>query len=344
MRVLHLMGPREFQWEDEPTPQPGPGEVRLQVQAVGICASDIHTYAHGRIGDVTLESPLVLGHEASARVDALGPDVEGLIPGQLVAVDPAMPCNSCEFCLQGNPNFCKALRFFGNWPHDGALRELLNHPAELVYPVPESFTSIDTAMLEPLGVGLHALQLGHIHPGDHVAVHGCGPIGLLVIKLARLAGAGEIIAIEPIPHRRQMATEVGADIVLPLDNNQVHAVREITHGRGVDKVFEAAGENDAVRDAVEVCKPGGRVILIGIPAEDVTSFRASAARHKGLTILVVRRMKHTYPRAISLVKSGKIDFGKLVTHQFPFQQAAEAFRLVEFREDKVIKAIVKVSA
>jgi L-iditol 2-dehydrogenase len=343
MHVLRLVGPREFQWDDEPTPQPGPGEVRLRVQGVGICASDIHTYAHGRIGDTILESPIILGHEVSARIDELGSDIEGLLPGQLVAVDPAMPCHRCEFCRQGNPNFCKRLRFFGNWPHDGALREFLNHPAELVYPVPESFTSSDAVMLEPLGVGLHALRLGHIQPGDHVAVHGCGPIGLLVIKLARLAGAGEIIAIEPIAHRRQIAAEVGADYVLPLDNKQVPKAKEITHGRGVDKAFEAAGENDAVRDAVEVCKPGGRVVLIGIPTEDVTSFRASAARHKGLTILVVRRMKHTYPRAISLVKSGKIDFSKLVTHQFPFQQAADAFSLVEHREDNVIKAIVEVS-
>ena len=333
----------EYAESKSPWAEASIGEVRLQIQGVGICASDIHTYTHGRIGDVTLESPLILGHEVSASINDLGSDVEGLSPGQLVAVDPAMPCNRCEFCRQGNPNFCERLRFFGNWPNDGALRELLNHPAELVYPVPESFTSADAVMLEPLGVGLHALRLGHIQPGDHVAVHGCGPIGLLVIKLARLAGAGEISAIEPIPHRRQMATEVGADNVFPLDDNQVQAVKDITYGRGVDKVFEAAGENDAVRDAVEVCKPGGKVVLIGIPAEDVTSFRASAARHKGLTILLVRRMKHTYPRAISLLTSGKIDFSGLVTHQFPFREAADAFRLVEHREDNVIKAIVNVS-
>ena len=344
MRVLKLVGQREFRWEEKDTCTPGLGEVRLRVRSVGICGSDIHVYAHGRIGETVLKSPLILGHEFSATINELGPGVKGLSLRQLVAVDPSVPCERCEFCLQGNPNFCQSLRFLGSWPHDGALSEFLCYPAHLVHPVPEEiFTSSDAAMIEPLGVALHSLKLGHVHPGDSVAVHGCGPIGLLLIQLVRNAGAIEIIAIEPIPHRRQMALELGATHSLSVDDHQVEGVLEITKGRGVDRVFEAAGENEAVGDAIEVCKPGGRVVLIGIPVGDVTSFRASPARHKGLTIMLVRRMRHTYPRAISLVEAGKVDVRRMVTHHLPFEQTPDAFRIVENREDDVVKAVIHMS-
>jgi L-iditol 2-dehydrogenase len=344
MKSLRLIEPRTFRWDDEPTPEPGPGEVRIKVQKVGICGSDIHKYAHGRIGDVTLKSPLILGHEFAGIVDKPGPGVSGISEGQLVGVDPAVPCERCEHCYQGNPNFCTSLRFMGSWPDDGALREFLVHPADLLYPLDtQIFNSSDGVMLEPLGIALHTLSLGHIHPGDQVAVHGCGPIGLLVIQLIRNAGAAEIIAIDPLPHRRQAALTHGATTVLDVDGQQLEAIAEITRDRGVDKAFEAAGENDAVWDAIEACKPGGRVILIGIPTEDVTSFRASAARQKGLTLMLVRRMKHTYPRAISLVETGKIDLRSIVTHHFPFEETTAAFELVEKRDDQVIKAMVDVA-
>jgi len=299
-------------------------------------------YSHGQIGDTALESPLILGHEASGVVAATGQGVTHVKEGQLVAVDPAIPCRTCEHCLQGNPNLCRDLRFFGIWPHDGVLREQLAHPASLVYPLQERFSAVDAAMLEPLGVAIHAVDLGHVRPGSSVSVHGCGPIGLLVLQAARAAGATYLIAIEPIPGRRAMALEGGADHALDADGSQVEQILRLTDGRGVDVAFEAAGENRAVEDAVEAAKPGARVLLIGIPVDDRTHFRASAARRKGLSLLLCRRMKHTYPRAIALVQDGRIDLRGLVTHHIPFEQAPRAFDLVERRAEGVIKAVIEI--
>ena len=344
MRALRLTAPRTFQWDDDREPLPGPGEVVIAVRAVGVCASDIHMYSHGRIGDTALQSPLILGHELSGVIAATGLGVTHVKVGQLVAVDPAVPCGTCEPCSEGNPNLCRDLRFFGTWPYDGALRERLSHPANLIHPLGESLTAVDGAMLEPLGVAIHGVDLGHLRPGCSVSIHGCGPIGLLVLQVARAAGAARLLAVEPIPGRRAMALKMGADHAIDVDGSQVEQILRSTGGRGVDVAFEAAGENQAVEDAVEVAKPGGRVVLIGIPPDDRTHFRASAARRKGLTILLCRRMRHTYPRAMGLAESGRIDLRTLVTHRVPLEEAPHAFDLVERRADGVVKAVIESSA
>lgn len=343
MKSLRLVAPRTFQWTEEEKPQPGSGEVRIAVRAVGICGSDIHLYARGRTGDRVLQEPLILGHEFSGVVDALGPGVDGLEIGELVAVDPSIACGRCEYCLEGNPNFCLNLRFAGSAGSDGALREYLVQPAALVYRLGPAFTSSDAAMLEPLGVALHSIRLAKVKPGDWVSIHGCGPIGLCLIQMARLSGAGKIIAFEPLENRRELALKMGADHVFsPQDGEALQHIRRL--GRSyVDIALEAAGENQAVWDAVEAAKPGGRVVLVGIPKEDQTSFRASAARQKGLTIKVARRMKHTYPQCIALAEKGVVDLRSFVTHHLPFEQAPQGYRMVEERSDGVIKAVIHIN-
>jgi L-iditol 2-dehydrogenase len=172
-------------------------------------------------------------------------------------------------------------------------------------------------MLEPLGVAIHAVDLAHLQAGMSVGVFGCGPIGLLVIQMARLAGASNVFVTEPLPHRLETALGLGS--------------REWKPGQLVDVAFEVAGENAAVEDAFIAVKPGGRLLLVGIPADDRTSFQASVARRKGLTIKLVRRMNFTYPRAIHLVETRKVDVRSLVSHQFPLEQAQEAFRMAARR-------------
>lgn len=327
MRVLRLHGAGDLRLHTEPDPVPGPGEALLRVTAVGLCGSDLHWFVEAGIGDAQLARPLVLGHEFAGVIE------NGERRGERVAVDPAVPCGACQFCLEGNPNLCAALRFAGYETEDGALREYVAWPTRCLYSLPDSLTDADGVMLEPLGVAIHAVDLGHLKTGMTVGVFGCGPIGLLVLQVARAAGATRLIATDKLPHRLEAARSFGATAVFQATDGQESAeVLAATNGRGVDVSFEVAGENEAVETAIAAAKPGGRVILVGIPAEDRTAFTASLARRKGLTIKLSRRMKRVYPRAIRLVESGMVDVRSLVSHRFPLEEFDRAFSIAHRRE------------
>lgn len=322
---LHGVG--DLRVSSEPVPYAGAGERLLRVTAVGLCGSDLHWFEEGGIGDSRLDRPLVLGHEIAAVI-ADGPDA-----GTPVAVDPAIACGHCRFCADGNPNLCAYIRFAGHDGLDGALRQYMTWPAHLLYPVPSSFTAEETAMLEPLGVALHALDLGRPRTGDTAAVFGCGPIGLLVVQLLRLSGTSRIVATDRLAHRREAARKCGADLVLAADEGrEAEAILDRTDGFGVDVAVEAAGDQAAVDAAVAGVRPGGRVILSGIPSDDRLTFSAGLTRRKGLTLKLVRRMKHVYPRAIRLLERRLVDLGGLVTHRFPLAEAPAAFRSAVTRE------------
>jgi L-iditol 2-dehydrogenase len=330
MKVVRLHGTSDLRLHDEPVPTRQPGDVLLRVGSIGICASDLHWFCEGSIGDARLSRPLVLGHEFSATV--VESDDANLPTGTRVAVDPAVPCEQCEYCKHGHPNLCTALRFAGHGKEDGAQREYLSWPGRCCFPIPDTFSDADGVVLEPLGIGIHAVDLGHLKPGMSVGVYGCGPIGLLTLQMARLAGASEIYATDLYPHRLEAARAMGATAVFTGNGEEVGQILSATGGRGVDVAFEAAGENPAVDTAFETVRPGGRVVLIGIPSDDQTSFKASTARRKGLTIAMVRRMKLTYPRAINLVAKGLVDARSLVTHRFALEDFGQAFDVAVQRQ------------
>jgi L-iditol 2-dehydrogenase len=331
MKSIRLHAASNLQIHDEPVPVASEGDKLVRVKAVGVCGSDLHWFSEGEIGDAKLEHPLVLGHEFAGVTE----------DGQRVAVDPAIPCGHCEFCEQGHPNLCSHLIFAGQGPTDGGLREWLTWTEKSLFPIPDSVTDADGAMLEPLGVAMHTVDLGKLKAGMTVGVFGCGPIGLLIIQMARLSGAANIIVTDKLAHRVEAAQGFGASqAILAGDDSRLSQIRAATNGRGVDVAFDAAGVQDAVDDAVAAVRPGGKVILAGIPDDDRTSFSASVARRKGLTIKLVRRMKHTYPRAIELVSKGLVDVRSLVTHRFPLAEAREAFAVAERREG--LKIIIEV--
>ncbi len=339
MKAVKLYAPRDLRLVEVPIPEPAPGEVLLRVRAVTICHSDIHYYRDGRIGDTLSEVPLVLGHEFAAEVVQVTPGVKGVVPGDLVAVEPAVSCGHCRYCREGNPNLCMNLLFAGTPPLDGALQEYVTYRPEFLFPLPAGFTAEDGALLEPLGVALHSWDLGALRVGESVAIVGCGPIGLLLIQLARIAGAAPILAVEPLPYRRDLAAELGA-VVLSPDDDVARLATEHTGGHGVDVAIEVAGQSAAQQVAAKMVKRGGTLVLVGIPPDDQLLLTHHLVRRKGLTIHVARRMKHTYPRAINLVQRGMIDLHALVTHRYPLQQADEGFGLVEKYEGGVIKAVV----
>ena len=325
-------------------PLPDPGEVLLKIASVGVCGSDVHYYVEGRIGIQVVTDPIIMGHEFSAWVAGVGAGVTGLENGQLVAVEPGISCGHCEPCLSGHPNLCPQVRFCGTPPVNGVFSEYAVMPAKNCFPLPQEFTAEQGALLEPLGIALHSVDLAQLKPGQTIAVLGAGPIGLLIGAVARACGASEVYMTEPLAYRREFARSYVADAALdPYANEVVEEIRNLTNGRGVDVAFEAAGALETPQQAAAVTRPGGKVILVGIPADDTMTMNASTARHRGLTIKLVRRMKHTYPRAIRLVQSGQVHLDPLVTHRFPLSRIAEAFELVAGYRDGILRAIIEIS-
>lgn len=334
--ALRLHPDRELRLHDEPVPEPGPGEVLVQVRAVGLCGSDRHWVMDGGIGDAVLDAPLVLGHEF-AGVVASGPQ-----RGRRVAVDPAVSCGTCEPCRTDAPNLCLDMRFAGHGRTDGALREYLAWPETSLYPISDRVDDPEGAIIEPLAVAIHGLDLAHLGDGATVGVIGCGPIGLLLVALSRSAGAATIIATDPQGHRLDAATAMGASGVVEASESveDGRAVMAASGGRGLDVVFDVSGEAAAVECAMATVRPGGRVVLVGIPPDDRTTFSASVARRKGLTLKLSRRSTpDTFRRAVQLAEEGSLDLGSLVTLRVPLADGARAFDALVRRDG--IKVIVE---
>lgn len=325
MKVLRLHRAGDLRLHDEPPPLVAEGEVLVHVKAVGLCGSDRHWFLDAGIGDAVLEHPLVLGHEF-AGVIAAGPRA-----GERVALDPAIPCGRCDVCLTGLPHLCPDVRFAGHGSTDGALRTSLAWPEGLTHPLPDCMPDAEAALLEPLGVALHAVDLGHVRPGVRTGVFGCGPLGLLLLQAIGAAGGELAVATDPLRHRRDAARAAGSARVL--EPGEV-----VGGGFALDVAFETAGTDGALADAMDAVRPGGRVVLVGIPAEDRTSFVASTARRKGLTLLSCRRMQPAdLPRAIRLAESGAVDLASLVAERHPIENWRAAFSaLVDRRTLKVV--------
>lgn len=339
MLALRLHPGGELRIHDEPAPTPDPGDALVRVTAVGLCGSDRHWLVDGGTGDVELERPLILGHEFAGVVET------GRLRGRLVAVDPAVPCLRCEPCRTGAANLCLDLRFAGHGRTDGALRERVAWPERCLHPLAESVDDASGALVEPLAVAIHALDLGGPVEGATVGVIGCGPIGLLLVAQARAAGAAAIVATDPHRHRLAAAVELGATATIEATDEADERALAVaaTGGRGLDVVFDAAGDAAAVETAVEIARPGGQVVLVGIPPNDRTTFRASVARRKGLTIRVSRRSTESaFRRAVELTDRRWLDLDPLITLRVPLVEAVRGFAALVGRSG--IKVVVEPTA
>ncbi len=345
MKAAFLSALRQIDIGEAPEPElAGPRDVLLRIDAVGVCGSDVHYYRTGRIGAAVVKFPFVLGHEFAGTIEKTGAEVRRLQPGQRVAVDPLVACGHCDQCRAGRPNTCRNQRFMGN-PGElsGSLAEFVVLPADCCYPVPDSMTDGQAAMIEPLSIGIHSQRLSQMEAGATVAILGSGPIGLSVLLACRAAADCTAYMTDLIDERLKMAAQLGARWTgNPKQGDIVKAIGE-AEPTGVDIVFECAGEQETLNQAVELLKPGGTLVMVGIPEFDEVSFQAHSLRRKELTIKNVRRQNHCMAPAIEMVSSGRINVGPLMTHHFPLSETGAAFELVSAYRDGVIKAIIHVT-
>jgi L-iditol 2-dehydrogenase len=322
----------------------GPRDVLLRIDTLGVCGSDIHYYTQGRIGPQVVAFPHILGHEFAATVVEVGAEVKSLHPGQRVAVDPLVACGECDQCRAGRQHTCLDQKFLGNPGQlPGALVEYLVLPAECCSPVPDSLNDDQAAVVEPLSIAVYAAQMAQLAPGARVGILGSGPIGLCTLLAVRALTQATVYVTDLVDERLAVARACGAAWTgNPRREDMVAAIQHLEH-LGLDAVFECAGEQAALDQGVELLKPGGALLVIGIPEVDRVSFNINLLRRNELRILNVRRQNQCVERAIELMASGRVDVRPLVTHHFRLEETARAFQLVSARSDGVVKAIIRIS-
>jgi L-iditol 2-dehydrogenase len=344
MRVAELYQPHSFRLVEQPLADPAPGEIQVRVEACGICGSDLHNFSEGGIGDTPCVYPMVLGHEPSGVVVKCGAGVTGWSAGDRAALEPAIYCYHCEYCLSGRHNLCAQLRFMSAPRDPGYFRELVNLPASNVLPIPRELSFQEATLFEPLAVVLHSMKFVQLQPGDRVAVFGAGPIGLLTIFTLKLMGATRIWAIEPVAARRELALKMGADVVL--DPGQVDPARQIfsdTGGRGVDVVVDCATRGASLNQSIRAARNGGRLVVTGIPAEVTSALEFHTMRRKELVVYNVRRSAHESETALELIAAHRERLDPMLTHDVPLDGLNRAFSTLERYEDGMAKAVVKFS-
>ena len=334
MRAAILNGRRDIAIEERPVPPAGPGQVVVRVASVGVCGSDTHYYDHGRIGQYVVEQPLVLGHEASGVVTALGAGVSSPAVGQRVSIEPGVPDLTCDQCLSGRYNLCPQMRFFATPPIDGAFAEYVVAHEAFAHPVPDSISDDAAALLEPLSVGIWACRKGRVTAGSRVLITGAGAIGLVSLQAATAFGATEVVVSDVNAARLALAQELGATAVLDARQRSVS-----TLDRPPDVLLECSGHPPAIGEAIRALDRAGRAVLVGMGGDEI-ALPLSVVQERELEVTGTFRYANTWPTAIDLVASGRVNLDRLVTGRFRLDQAEDALTAGR-RDDKAVKAVVR---
>jgi L-iditol 2-dehydrogenase len=344
MNAIQLTGLLHMQMQQIETPRiENDTDVLIRLRSVGVCGSDVHYFAEGKIGTQIVEFPWILGHEASGTVEAIGSAVRRVKVGDRIAIDPAMPCWTCDQCLAGRSHTCRNLRFLAcPGQAEGCLSDYVVMPETSCFVVPAGMTFDQAAIVEPLSIGVHAVNLSKGIAGATIGILGSGPIGMCVMLAARAAGAARVLMTDKIDARLAIAKDCGADWVGNPNSDDILDLVKLVRPKLLDIVFECSGAQDAIDQGPTLLAPGGQFLLIGIPSTDRISFDINVLRRKEITVQNVRRQNECVQSAIDLIASGRAPVDFMITHHFPFERAQEAFDLVHTYGDGVVKAMIEV--
>lgn len=342
MKSIKLTGIREMEIMEVPEPDiVNADDVKIKMLVTGICGSDIHYFTQGRIGSQIVKFPFTVGHEGAGMVTETGPAVKKVRKGDKIAIEPAMPCYRCDQCLAGRHNTCRKLKFLGcPGQAEGCLSEYIVLPEASCIPLYNKLTPDYGAISEPLSIGVYSVNQSIKVRGATIGILGFGPIGMSVMLAAKAQGADSFYVTDKIDARLSKAKKAGAKLIAnPVMEDITGKIIE-KEPLGLDVIFECCGQQEALDQGIDLLKPGGKLMGVGIPEFDIWTMSVEKTRRKELTIQFVRRQESCVDLSLELLESGKIDVSEMITHRFPFKETKKAFELVAGYSDGVMKAMI----
>jgi L-iditol 2-dehydrogenase len=341
--AFFMTGLNKMEMREIPMPVPKEKEILMKVEYVGICGSDVHYLEYGKIGDFIVDGDFILGHECAGTITAVGSDVSTLKVGDRVALEPGCTCGQCEFCKSGKYNLCPDVEFLATPPYHGCLMNYITFPANMAFKLPEKTSTKEGALVEPLSVGMHAAKQGKVTLGSSVTILGAGCIGLVTLLSCKAFGATDITVVDVIPKRLEYAKKLGATRVInAMEQDPIKMIEENTNGEGTDIVIETAGSAKTIAQTPFIVKRGGRIVLVGMAAQDTIEYNFAKIMAKEAEIVSVFRYRNIYPQAIKAIDQGVIDVSGIITHEFSFEDTAKAFDFAINHKQDVVKAVIRI--
>ena len=342
MKVAVMTGNGKVELTRRPVPRPVDNEVLIKLEYVGVCGSDLHIYEH--FWGKSVNGPYVLGHEAAGTVVETGRGVAHLKPGDRVALEPGKTCGKCEFCKSGRYNLCPDVIFFATPPVPGVFQEYVAHEADLCFKLPESVSTLEGALIEPLAVGFHATNQGGAHPGQAAVVTGAGCIGLVSMMALKICGVPKVYVLDVMANRLEKAIELGAtDVINAASGDAAAKVRELTGGAGADLVIDTAGVETTVNQAIDYAKKGAVIVIVGYNAGGMMNLKSTLLTDKEITIKTVFRYRHIYPMAIESVAAGLVNLKGIVSNIYPLDDIQAGLQASVKNKANLVKAVIHIA-
>ncbi len=338
--AVFLTGIEKLEFREVEVPKIKADEVLVKMEAIGVCGSDVHYYSHGKIGDFVVEFPFILGHECAGTVVETGSDVKHLNVGDRVALEPGIPCGQCEFCLTGKYNLCPDVKFFATPPYDGCLMNYVSHPARFAFKLPDNVSSVEGALVEPLAIGINAALTGGVKLGDSVVIFGAGCIGLVSLLASKAYGATQVIMVDIIEKRLEVAKGMGAVTLNARECDVPAEIKRLTGGKGAQVVIDCAGTNTTMCQTVEVAKAAGTIVWVGLASDTVSGLKVGPISTRELTIKSIFRYKNLYPVTIAAIADGKIDISGIISDKYKFEDTPKAFAETMKNAQNIVKSVI----